>query len=77
MANAKRKPKGPIKAIWLLELADSPDQYVGPVDDARGCADCSLAMGSLRDAELQAEHQGRLYDIMCVPVKFDVTRVCL
>ena len=65
---AKRRPKQPITALWLLEHADSPGNYV----IALGCPNCYLAMSSLKTAKAQAKHQAYVYDVLCVPVKFDV-----
>lgn len=73
MAKAKRKPKKPIEALWLLEHADGPDEYVVAADGVPGCPDCYVAMTSLKTAKAQAKHQQQLCDILCVPVKFDVT----
>ena len=47
---AKRKPKQPITALWLLEHADSPGNYVIAMDDAFGRPDNYLAMSSLKTA---------------------------
>ena len=72
MDMAKRKPKQPITALWLLEHADSPGNYVIAMDDAPGCPDGYLAMSSLKTAKAQAKHQTDVYAVLCVPVKFDV-----
>lgn len=65
---AKRRPKQPITALWLLEHADSPGHYV----IALGWPNSYLALSSLEEAKAQAKHQDYVYGIVCVPVKFDV-----
>lgn len=73
---AKRKPKKPLTALWLLEHADSPDQYIRAVDEAPSCTDVYLAMGSLKTAKAQAKHLKEAYGVLCAPVKFDVVQSC-
>ena len=69
---AKRKPKQPITALWLLEHADSPGNYVIAMDGAPGYPDDYLVMSSLKTAKALAKNQADVFDVLCVPVKFDV-----
>ncbi len=78
MANPKPNEPGPgkpLRALWLLEHADSPDVFVVANESPRiGSAGSYLAMDSLQAAREQVSYQTQHCGIISCPVKFDIVR---